>query len=287
MGQMKLFLLLALAASAGAQPTLVTIADYLGNADGTPFTGQITLTPQGLQAPAASVRSRPITICSVPTTFATCSYTMSNGDLSIGLVPNGTASPAGTYYSVKYITTVPGTQGPSVTYQETWVVPGPPGPYTIAQILVAVPPQLQVVVSPAQISGAGYSNGQSPTWSSIAGAFLPASASGSGNVNYGVNSVACSSAPTFNLNSASYSVQSVSLTCAITSMSFQNLAAGALVTFRFCRTGSNQSFSGWPGAVHGGMLNASPIASTCDSQSFYSPDGANLYSNGLGALNQP
>lgn len=110
--------------------------------------------------------------------------------------------------------------------------------------------------------------------------------SGSGTVNYGVNSVACSTSPNFNLNTALYSVQAITLTCNVTSMSFSNLIAGAIVTFRVCRDGVNRAFPAWPGVVHGGFVNNTPIASKCDSQTFYSPDGTNLWSNGLGVLNQ-
>jgi hypothetical protein len=112
------------------------------------------------------------------------------------------------------------------------------------------------------------------------------SATGTGSVNYGVDSVPCTAAPNFNLNSSLYSVQQITLTCAVSSMSISNLSPGALVTFRVCRDGVNRSWITWPGNFRGAFNNTSPRPSSCDSQSFYSPDGTILQANSLGTLNQ-
>lgn len=109
---------------------------------------------------------------------------------------------------------------------------------------------------------------------------------GSGSVNYGTNIVACSSSPSFNLNNSLYSVQQITVSCAVSNISFSNLISGAIITFRICRDSNNRSWPAWPGTVHGGFVNQFPQASKCDAQTFYSPDGINLWSNGLGVINQ-
>lgn len=109
---------------------------------------------------------------------------------------------------------------------------------------------------------------------------------GGGTVTYATNTVACTSSPNFNLSTALYSVQQITLSCTVSSMSFSNLSAGARITFRICRDTANRNWISWPGTIHGGMTNLGHLANTCDSQTFYSPDGTNLWSENLGVLNQ-
>lgn len=100
------------------------------------------------------------------------------------------------------------------------------------------------------------------------------------------NTVSCVTNPVFDLNPAHYSIQFILLNCNVASVSFTGMEAGSLVTFKICRDSSNRIFNVWPAAVHGAILNLTPLANTCDSQSFYSPDGINLWGNGVGVLNQ-
>lgn len=112
----KLFFLLTLASLCFAQPSLTTVSSTITNADGTPFTGKVTIVAQAIQSGTVSVRSAPI----LPTVVG--------GVLTVQLAANDTTYPTGTPY---YVVFQP-TRG--TPYSENWGVPQG-GPYTIIQVL--------------------------------------------------------------------------------------------------------------------------------------------------------
>ncbi|HEX8817581.1 MAG TPA: hypothetical protein VF753_18970 [Terriglobales bacterium] len=112
----RLFLLLLTASALAQNPALTTVSDTVYQADGAPATGVLLIswpefTTSGGQAVAAGETT---------TTLG------SNGALSVQLVPNASAIPANTVYTVVYQLT-------DVVKTEYWVVPAS-SPATLAQV---------------------------------------------------------------------------------------------------------------------------------------------------------
>lgn len=114
-----------------AAPAKTRIQDTLYKADATVNSGYITVkwnafvSAEGKPIPAGNITS-----------------TVTAGVVDIYLVPNASAAPAGTSYSVTYVV-----QGPATN--ETWVVPSSVGSLTIAQVKVATAPVSPYWASPA------------------------------------------------------------------------------------------------------------------------------------------
>jgi hypothetical protein len=116
-----LFAAVWLALSALAGPPLTTIQDVLYKADGTRFSGAITISWTSFQAADNS-------------TIATQSTTVKivDGNLRVQLVPTTNSTPA-VYYSVKY------NSNGLVQFQETWSVPSSAQPLRVRDVRVATP----------------------------------------------------------------------------------------------------------------------------------------------------
>ena len=100
-----------------AQSTLTQIRDTVINADGTPFTGTVTITWNGYTGPSGGTAS--------PLSTSARIY---NGALSVLLVPTTTAS-AGTFYQATY-----NSNNGIVTWTETWQVPPSSTPLTLSAV---------------------------------------------------------------------------------------------------------------------------------------------------------
>ena len=84
---MKRLLLLLIAISACAQPTLTTLADTVYNSvTGTPFSGTVVIQGPNIISPT-----------NIPILGISRTFTISNGALSVKLVPNDTGTPTSTY----------------------------------------------------------------------------------------------------------------------------------------------------------------------------------------------
>lgn len=108
-----------LAGFAAAAPTLTTIQDVLYKADGTPFSGTLSIGWSSFQAADNSnIAMQTITVRVI------------NGNLRVQLVPNSTADPA-FLYSVTY------NSDGRVQFQENWSVPASATPLRIRDVRVA------------------------------------------------------------------------------------------------------------------------------------------------------
>ncbi len=126
----------------------VTINDTLFNTDGSLAQGTITVswTP---------------TFVSVDghTNQASCfKYNVINGVLSIALEPNVGSVPSGTFYTAQYAI-----YGGPTRYTEDWVVPAI-GPTNLAGVRTTPAPTTSFVIALSQLSTAGASPGQCPTF---------------------------------------------------------------------------------------------------------------------------
>jgi hypothetical protein len=167
--------LLALSLFSGiAFGQLTTISQYVANADGTPFNGEVTIQVPPFASRSYAVRSRDIWLCSSANIITGCAQQIVNGVLTVQLLPNGGGSPAGTSYFVSYYPDVPPGRRPSIK-TEYWVVPTG-GPYTIDQVKTSTPPVPTVQISPTQLNPTGYTTGQFPCV--VGGTFLPCSSAG-------------------------------------------------------------------------------------------------------------
>ena len=126
-----------LAASAAAQALPATrIQDVLFNADGSRIKGTADISWRGFTASDGS-------------TLATNSIRVPIvlGVISVDLVPNENATPAGTSYEVTYVLSS------GRRYFETWVVPESGSPVTVTQVRVTQPPPAGSVITQSQVSG--------------------------------------------------------------------------------------------------------------------------------------
>lgn len=108
------------AANGQSGPATTTISDTVYNADGTAAAGVLIITwPAFVTSAGAEVASG-----STDVTLG------AGGSLSVSLVPNAGATPAGVYYSVVY------QLGPGEVLTESWVVPASASPVNLAAVRV-------------------------------------------------------------------------------------------------------------------------------------------------------
>lgn len=98
-----------------------------------------------------------------------------------------------------------------------------------------------------------------------------------------VNTVASSTTPAYNL--ALGNIQYTAALAANATMTVSNITVGATYTFVICQDGTGSRTFTWAASIHGAMTIGS-TASTCNSQSFYSPNGTVLYATSPGVVNQ-
>jgi len=103
-------------------------------------------------------------------------------------------------------------------------------------------------------------------------------------VIYNTNTVASSATPAFNLLLGKF--QTTTLTANITSFTITGLTASGEWCFDFVQNGTGGFTISSPPAAFHGLFTAGTTASKHNVQCFYSPDGANLYSESGGSVNQ-
>ena len=128
---MKLLFLSLLAVVSLYSQSLATVNGILKNADGTAFSGKVTIIVSPLESVGVSVRSAPINLCS--TAAAACPATIVNGVISVQLTANDITYPLGTPYYTVYQPTR------GTPYSEYWGV-NEGGPWTIKQVLQVTAP---------------------------------------------------------------------------------------------------------------------------------------------------
>lgn len=104
-----------------------------------------------------------------------------------------------------------------------------------------------------------------------------------GAIASAVNAVAFSATPSFNLALGNY--QTITLTGNVTSSTLASVKAGQTVTFHICQDATGSRTFVWPAVVHGATVIGSTL-STCTDQTFFSPDGTNLYAVAAAQTNQ-
>src|SRR3954452_1386384 len=129
---------LCLASAAHAGPQLTTIQDVLYKADGTRFSGALTISWNSFQAVDASA------IVTQSTTVKVV-----DGNLRVQLVPSTTATPAGAY-SVVY------NSDGRIQFQERWAVPSSTHPLRVRDVRVANTSALTGGSSPDTVTGPIY-----------------------------------------------------------------------------------------------------------------------------------
>lgn len=95
-----------------------------------------------------------------------------------------------------------------------------------------------------------------------------------------VNTVSFSATPAFNL--ALGDGQKITLTADVTSSTVSNLVAGMTITFTIIQDGTAGHAFAWPTNVKGGMVTSGATANQVSTQTFWSPDGTNLYATSTG-----
>ena len=142
-------------------PTLVTVSGPVYDLTGGPFAGSITPTLQAVTSNGAVVRSKPIKVCTPGLNLTNCTYnTLINGQFSLAMVSNGTASPAATSYTVVYAPS-----GGS-SYTEYWSIPGPWIAHTVYQVGQGIlDPNGNIQV----VSVNGTSGSSAPSWNATVG----------------------------------------------------------------------------------------------------------------------
>ncbi len=116
----SLFAVVCLAGSLSAAPTLTTIQDTLYRADGSRFTGTLTVSWDSFEGPNATAVVKQSTTVRVV-----------DGYLKVQLVPTTTSVPPA-YYQVTY------NSDGRVQFQETWNVPASAQPVRVRDVRVAV-----------------------------------------------------------------------------------------------------------------------------------------------------
>jgi hypothetical protein len=177
---------------------------------------------------------------------------LQKGVLNVSLVPTDTATPTGAAYIFTF--------GNGAV--KTCVIPTSTTPITLAAYCIG-----------SAING-GMVTHIPVSWLAHVGA---------SGIN-SVNPVGCVASPVFDL--ALGNMQTLDLSCDVTSSSLLHLTANTVVMFRICQpaVGGPYSFT-WPAAVIGGIgVGRNPGA--CSAQWFYSSDGTYLRSLGLGVVNQ-
>ena len=259
---MRLGVLLVAAAMAAMGATTVTQSKITAG-DGTHLaTGKITVTASAafLAADGTAVDTTALTVNVI------------NGAFSVNLEPNDTGVPSGTSY-----TAVWQLMG-AAQRTEHWVVPTSGTGLGLLAVRVNTAPAVGVTLNPSQLTQSGASVGQALCW--LGTAWGPGSCGG--GASWVVNSVPCSSSVIFDLSLGN--IQTLSLSCNVTSASVLNLAANSVVIFRICQTAA-YGFT-WPAAVTGGVSAGASGAGKCAAQWFYSVDGVHLQTQGLGVINQ-
>lgn len=141
-----------------------TVADTLYRADGSLYSGRLTITyPTFVRADGRTIFAGSIRV------------TVSSGKFSVALEPTSTSTPQ-FQYRVEYALT------PSTTTVEYWTVPVSASPLELTAVRTTfqtVPPNITI---PWQaMSGAGFSNGEVPSYNSETRTFVPVSVA-AGNV---------------------------------------------------------------------------------------------------------
>lgn len=158
---MRIILLVAFAGTLIAQ---TTISDRIYTPmNGGLFEGRIQITaPDMTHAGKTYVR-------------ATKEYVVSAGNFSASLIPNDTATPAGTSYSVRYI------PNSGAAWTQTWVVPTSASPVKVNQVRVMSVPTSSLLLLLSQLSTTGATEGNcikivngAPTWASCGVVDTPA-----------------------------------------------------------------------------------------------------------------
>lgn len=162
--KIKVLLFLALGSFlARAAPTLVQVSQIIYRADGTPAKGSVVVSWQTfIAASGDQVLAGSKTVLLSAT-----------GLLSVQLVANVGASPAGTAYRVAWTLDLGSPQNVS------WIVPAS-GPVTVAAIQSTTIPQPSSVVALTQLSSGGATNGQCLIYNSTSGTWGPSSSCGGG-----------------------------------------------------------------------------------------------------------
>lgn len=110
-----------LASSALVGPPLTTIQDVLYKADGTPFSGTLTIGWSSFEAiDASDIAMQSLTVQVV------------NGNLRVQLVPTTSATPA-VFYTVTY------NSDGRIQFQETWAVPSSAQPLRVSDVRISAP----------------------------------------------------------------------------------------------------------------------------------------------------
>lgn len=101
----------------------------------------------------------------------------------------------------------------------------------------------------------------------------------------GVNTVGSSATPTFDLSLGD--VQTMTINANVTSVTISNLTAGQRVVFDIVHDSTSTAYTfAWPSNVKGLPISIGSTASKHNIQTFYSPDGINLYPAAPGLINQ-
>jgi hypothetical protein len=119
----------------GQGPVRTPIADTLYTPGGTLASGRILVSaPSTFTAADGTV---------VPNTTL-ITVTVTNGVLSVSLVPNANSTPVGTYYKAQYILT-------NGTFTENWIIPLSGTPINLLAIRTAAPPTPAIVLPMSQV----------------------------------------------------------------------------------------------------------------------------------------
>ena len=245
---------------ASAQPIATTVADTIYNFDRSLFTGSVIITGSNFSAPG-----------SVPVLGGPKTVRITNGALSVSLIPNDTSSPATTYSfrfsngTTKYCT-----------------VPTSSNPVTMAgaNCVDASPATVPALIPLSQLAGGGATVGQALVWNGTQ--YAPANVSG-GAGGWTLNTVSFSATPTFPL--ASGNIQKITLTGNVTASSITGLATNTVVLFEICQDGTGNHTFAWPASVKGGVV-VGLTANTCTQEWFSSTDSTYLRPPALGVINQ-
>ncbi len=144
---MRLILAIVFAVSAVAQ---TTVSDVIYNGSGQRANGVVIYIRPNQQFTASGGQ------VVAPTEVA---VRIVNGNFSVPLYPNTTATPAGTYYLARYV--IPGT----VQVVENWVVPVSGSPVNLSAVRTVSPPSTSFVVALSQLAQGGAMAADCLIWS--------------------------------------------------------------------------------------------------------------------------